>query len=405
MDVNCGPRREKDMDVQAHSCQTTELPCAGSKLLPRWQSGGAGVREFDHRDLEHGYDHLLTRFQGFDAAIFSDHGYMVALLTSEEVVIKKQHSDRTATWEGVGTFSVEIVGFEAASKNSHGVPIQVLAFSPGNEIVAWITAGERTFHLWDLKTRTERARFKACFQFSIIQFSRNADFVAFTEDEGGDFKTTVLDTASGKPIETIAGRGQQFAFSTNESVFVTWGKAPFNITIWELPSMKPRAQISGPAVVDGRGWYIEDIALSTAGAFAVAMAKKGHSWQIRRRIEVRDTLSGRMISSLDTDGPVNNLRFSPDNQYLVSTRGRIPLPPDNEHPLPPERASAAHTSLYVGHNWIVQGEAKLLWLPPLYRDAPAAVEGSTIFLTARELDAPVCLEIDLSKTPLVKQGH
>ncbi|CVL06807.1 uncharacterized protein FMAN_11903 [Fusarium mangiferae] len=172
------------------------------------------------------------------------------------------------------------------------------------------------------------------------------------------------------------------------------------VSVWEGTPLVKRFMLQSP-----ESFRVRSIAFSTTNKL-VALS---NSYDTGSIIEIWDTTTKQIIGSqnLILKGFAFSLRFSKKEVFLVSSRGRLPLPTQDIADASPDKSlDGLHKCLYVLDDWVYQGRERLIWLPPSYRPPTSEtrnieVQGDTIAISY-EGNSVKFIGISLEDTPVAK---
>jgi WD40 repeat protein len=221
---------------------------------------------------------------------------------------------------------------EETQELRHDEGVGVIAFSPDSKTLASTSRG--AIHLWDVVTGEEKQK------------------LASTECPDGSFDALTF---------SLAGKALAAAITTKTPIWTgtSWiARVAFDLeyTVWLWDIVAG----SSKEIFHTKEVSFDKLAVSTDAdmvAAALCLSKTIRLWD------------GTRIREVEAGAYFYELSFSPDNRYLLTDRGSLSIESLDED-----------SSIFLSSDWIIQGETKLLWLPPAYREFRSACYGNTIVL-------------------------
>ncbi|KAK4205430.1 hypothetical protein QBC40DRAFT_214903 [Triangularia verruculosa] len=133
----------------------------------------------------------------------------------------------------------------------------------------------------------------------------------------------------------------------------------------------------------------------------------------RHRAFLSDATTGELLGTLNSPrrafSPALSFGYGNSGSHLVCRRGRVPLPQGDcvldESAKEQKVPKGAENCLWFDEEWVMQGFARLLWLPPPFRGGSIYEKGicvkSDAVVTTNESGDITTIEFDLLKTPMV----
>ncbi|RKK68447.1 Vegetative incompatibility protein HET-E-1 [Fusarium oxysporum] len=257
----------------------------------------------------------------------------------------------------------------------HGGQVRSVVFSADGQCLASGSKDE-TIKIWDAATG-------ACLQ-TLEGYGGLGKRVAFSADGqyfasgSKDDTVKIWDAATGACVQTLEGYGswvKSVVFSA-DSQRLTLGSVDGIIKIWDA--------VTGACeqTLRGHGSWVKSVVFSADGQRLASGSKDG-------TVKIWDAATGACLQTLDV-GSVHQIAFDPTTNTLLSTDiGLLNL----DHLAPAiDDQSTELTLRGVRHSgwgistdgvWIVKDGKEMLWLPPDYRGAKAAIVRSTVAIGCR----------------------
>ncbi|KAF4993634.1 hypothetical protein FGRMN_6352 [Fusarium graminum] len=276
-----------------------------------------------------------------------------------------------------------------------------LHLSPSGQEAIVIVPGyyAKSCQLWNLaeKKRIKETSFDEIYD---ITFSSGNEF--FGVQRYHDRGIQLFHMSNGEEVHNCdLHKCHSLTFHPADNVFAVASQTDHGIVIWEgLPWIK-KFTLEVP-----QDHTIKNLHLSASGKIAALSTPECintstiHIWDIA----TREKLGSRVF---ELSGDPLCFRFSIDETFFESNRGRMPMPIQyttrGESTQPRE---GLYNCLYVLDDWICQGHERLIWLPPAYRPWPMGeqnvdVRGGTVALVHQE-QSVTFIRVSLDKTPVAR---
>ncbi|KAI0854201.1 WD40 repeat-like protein [Daldinia vernicosa] len=307
---------------------------------------------------------LLRHFKDAKSIHFSPYGDILALSLYDAIQILE-----IGTWQERAHFKFE---------NNHSP--KVIQFSADSKVILWTTHGDPSevpyLHLRIL----EMPDFSYSTEYDAgakPRLSPDGALVAFRPKGASCVYLLQINTQEVRASLPFDDKYIHILFSPDSTRIITFEKYGFECAIWDTAKGN---LIHTLRMTD----KIRPISIALDGKVLLGTSAGASIWDPRT-----DEVTKLPINQYDFA-----LSFAEDNKYLVSSRGRLPVP----------STARDFSCLYVNDEWVLQGGERLLWLPAAYRAGSAAtsVRGGTIILAPR-VDSVKVIEIDLENTPIAKQ--
>ncbi|RFN47634.1 wd40 repeat-like protein [Fusarium flagelliforme] len=266
-------------------------------------------------------------------------------------------------------------------------------------VSSWGSSGPVSCQLWDLK---KKKKVHATILQAIydISFSPTNDFFSVRYQCGQ--QTGLYCMSSGEEVKDCDLRGYSHpTFHPVENIIALQSEDGKTVAIWEGPTWTQKVKFEAPD-----GMKVRDYTFSaTSKVAALYTSQDAHS----SVIDIWDIAIGQRIGShtFHLAGWAFYLSFSPDERFLQSNRGRIPLPiQDTTKELSNKHWEGIHNCLYVLDEWVFQGHQRLIWLPSAYRPETSGcmnidVRDGMIALAIKK-NSVVFIGVSLGGTPVAK---
>ncbi|KAH6667462.1 vegetative incompatibility protein HET-E-1 [Halenospora varia] len=223
----------------------------------------------------------------------------------------------------------------------HSFSVTSVAFSPdGKRIVSG--SDDETVRLWDAATGAALQTLEGhSYYVTSVAFSPDGKRIV----SGSRDKTVRLwDAATGAALQTLEGHSYyvtSVAFSPDGKQVVS-GSGDKTVRLWDA------ATGAALQTLEGHFYYVSSVAFSPDG-------KRIVSGSDDKTVRLWDAATGAALQTLEGHfSSVSSVAFSPDGNLLPTLR--------------------------VSNQWVVEGKANILWLPPDYRSTCKAIWDQSVIL-------------------------
>lgn len=236
--------------------------------------------------------------------------------------------------------------------------VRILVFSSDGEQLA-SSGGKGEVRIWNPETGSLRHELQGHpIGVSAITFSLTGEKIAAIFWKG---TATIWDTMTGKLLHKLEGLVQNsgaIAFSPNGR-YLACQSLDGTIIICNTETGESRNTLEGH--------------LRNASALAFSSDSKSlASSSLDGAVKLWDVGTARLMGTFSINSHVEQLSFSADGTYLETDRGHIQIGEILEDSFNYSSTPESHWKL-VGEEWIMEGNRKMLWLPPDFR--PRSISG------------------------------
>lgn len=251
--------------------------------------------------------------------------------------------------------------------NNLGIVRALVFSSDGKQLASG--GNEKEVRIWNPETGYLRHKLKGHVKtVSEITFSLTGTKIAACDPGfSGDQSVTVWDTRTGELLHKLLHKFDRYwdhsgrlAFSPNER-YLAYPSPDLTLVIYNLETKESRYTL------EGRLDTAVDLAFSSDSkylAFSFGPSK----------IKLWDVGTARLMKTLPVDVYPAQLSFSADGTYLETEQGQIQIggfPEDSYN-----ESSTLGNRWRISHDhWMMQGNRKMLWLPPDFRGLIAHHDG------------------------------
>jgi WD40 repeat protein len=272
----------------------------------------------------------------------------------------------SASWDKTVRLWEVATGAAQQTLEGHTNYVTAVAFSPDGKTVA-SASDDTTVRLWEVATGAALQTLKGHgYTVNAVAFSPDGKTVASASH---DTTVRLWEVATGAPLQTFKGHMDYVnavAFSPDVKTVASTSDDR-TVRLWEVAMGAPLRTL------EGHTGYANAVAFSPNGKMVASASRDG-------TVRLWEAATGAALQTLENCF-IQRLVFSTEGPYLETDWGLLYIRSGSASSSAPKLQP--HYRVFLRGNWIMQGETRLLWLPPEYRPRFSAFRGNLLVLGHR----------------------